>query len=134
MSGQLLLVSGLTVPLCQYLRAQFAGRAEPFLSGIYVGRMVPSPRRDRIITVANRGGVTVNAVVQRSVVDVNLWAKTEDEADDLAALVAALLDGASSPVLMDVRVQTTAQTLSPDDGQARRYIRLAVTHRAIEGV
>lgn len=131
----LVLHSALILELCTYLRTELAKRTEPYAAGTVVARTVPGVRPDRLVTLANRGGHKVNAAMRRTTIDVNLWAKSSDEleADDLAALVTALLGLMNTPVVVDVEVTMTPADLPPEDGQPRRFMRLSVTHRAYPG-
>lgn len=131
--ADLLLRSPLVLEFCGALRTALTGWPEPYAQGVVVARSVPNPRPARLVTFANRGGFTINAAVAKSLIDVNVWASQADEleADNLAALVAALLEQINTPVIADVRVTTWPQDVAPDDGQPRRFVRLTVTHRAL---
>jgi len=131
--ADLLLRSALVLELCDYLRPALAARSESYAQGVKCVRVVPNPRPARLVQFANRGGYRVNASFAKSLIDVNVWASLGDEleADNLAALVTALLEQMNTSVVADVQVTTYPQDVAADDGQPRRFVRLTVTHRAM---
>ena len=72
------------------LRAALAGRAEPYAAGVKVSNAVPSTRPVRLVTIRRDGGAA-NGVLDLPRLAVNVWAATDQDATDLARLVAALL-------------------------------------------
>jgi len=129
----LILRSAVVLELCEFLRAELPARPEPYAQSVTVARVVPNPRPARLVQFTNRGGYKVNAAFATSVIDVNMWASLGDEmeADNLAALVVALLELVDTAVIVDVEVTTYPQDIAPDNGQPRRFARLSVTHRAL---
>ena len=74
-----------------YLRAALAPRSEPYAQTVYVANAVPSTRRDRMVTFRRDGGPRLDVVREAARLAVNVWGRTEQEASDLARLVAALI-------------------------------------------
>lgn len=70
-------------------RTALAARTEPYASGVYVSNAVPTTRRDRMVIVRRDGG-TQAELRDRPRVSFRVWAMTEKDATDLAALVLAL--------------------------------------------
>lgn len=73
------------------LRELFADRSEPVATGVYISNKVPNPRRDRMVIVRRDGGPRLDAVREAPRLGINVWAKTDQDANDLARLTAALL-------------------------------------------
>ena len=73
------------------LRAALAARSEPYTDDVYVSNKVPNPRRDRMLIVRRDGGGRLDVVREAPRLGINVWAKTEQDANDLGRLVAALL-------------------------------------------
>ena len=63
---------------------------EELPEGTYVGRVVPTTRRNYMVTVRRQGGPT-SRVIARPRVGFNVWAPTPEEATDLYNTIAALL-------------------------------------------
>ena len=70
-------------------RTALATRTEPYAAGVYVSNTVPTTRRDRMVIVRRDGG-TQAEMRDRPRVNIRVWAKTEQDATNLAALVMAL--------------------------------------------
>ena len=70
-------------------RTALAGRTEPYASGVYVSNAVPTSRRDRMVVIRRDGG-TPDELRDRPRVNVRVWATSEADATNLAALVMAL--------------------------------------------
>lgn len=70
-------------------RDALAARTESYASGVYVSNAVPAARRDRMVIVRRDGG-TQDELRDRPRVSLRVWATTEKDASDLAALVMAL--------------------------------------------
>src|SRR5690349_2931272 len=73
------------------LRALILARTEQYTDNVYVSNTVPSVRPDRMVIVRRDGGGRLDAVREAPRLGVNVWAKTEQDANDLARMVAALL-------------------------------------------
>lgn len=80
---------------CARLRAILATRSEPYAANVYVSNTTPTPRRDRMVIIRRDGGGRLDVVREAPRLGINVWAKTEQDANDLGRLVAALL--AASP-------------------------------------
>lgn len=74
-----------------HLRSTLSGRPESFASNVYVSNSVPSTRRDRMVVVRRDGGPRLDTMREAARLGVRVWAKTEQDATDLARLVRALL-------------------------------------------
>lgn len=102
-----------------FLRSALAARSEPYAAGVYVGITVPDVRSDRMVVVRRDGGPRLDQVREAARLTVRVWGRTDQEASDLARLVAALLwaspDG--SPV---VRVSQTSGPSAVPDVQPQR--------------
>lgn len=73
------------------LRAALAARSEPYTDDVYVSNKVPTVRRNRMVIVRRDGGGRLDVVREAPRLGINVWAKTEQDANDLGRLVAALL-------------------------------------------
>ena len=73
------------------MRTLLASRSEPYATDVYIGNKVPNPRRDRMVIFRRDGGPRTSAVLEAPRLGINVWAKTDQDAGDLARLVAALL-------------------------------------------
>lgn len=97
---------------------------------VYVGRTVPNPRRDRMVILANRGGSELDVARVRSLVDVNIWAKSDLEADNLASVaIAHLKTCADGNPIMKVRVVTLPVDVADSTGQPQRFVRIQMWSR-----
>lgn len=70
-------------------RTALTGRPEAYASNVFVSNTVPNPRKERMVIVRRDGG-TQAETVDRPRVNLRVWAKTEQDANDLARLVMAL--------------------------------------------
>jgi len=117
--------------LFQRIRAALASRSEPYAQAVYVGTAVPNPRRDRMVTIRRDGG-TVASTRDQPRVGINVWASTEQHANDLARLVVAILrslpDGA--PVL-SVPFVSGPSPVADESGQPRRYLTAELHTRGV---
>ena len=80
---------------CNRLRELILARIEPYTDNVFVSNTTPNPRRDRMVIVRRDGGGRLDAVREAPRLGINVWAKTEQDANNLGRLVAALL--AASP-------------------------------------
>lgn len=105
-----------------YLRAALAARPEPYAAVNTVSNRVPPTRTNRMVIVRRDGGNS-DGLRDQARVSVQVWAKTEQDATDLARLVAALLWAAPTgdPVLM-VRQQSGPTPIADTSGQPLRYL------------
>lgn len=77
------------------LRELLAARNEPYTDNVYVSNSIPKPRRARMVIVRRDGGGRIDKVREAPRLGVNVWAATEQDANNLGRMVAALL--AASP-------------------------------------
>jgi hypothetical protein len=73
------------------LRALILARSEPYTDDVYVSNTTPNPRRDRMVIVRRDGGGRLDVVREAPRLGINVWAKTEPDANNLGRMVAALL-------------------------------------------
>lgn len=114
-----------------YLRSALAARSEPYAAGVLVGVIVPDVRRDRMVMVRRDGGPRLDQIRESARLSVRVWGRTEQEASDLARLVAALLwaspDG--DPVL---RVTQNSGPSPIPDEQPQRLMSFDVVVRGTQ--
>lgn len=115
-----------------YLRTALATRTESYATGVYFDRKVPSPRRDRMVIVRRDGGA-ISGLFDFPRVALDVWAMTEKDAADLAALVVALamrapLDGNG---LVRVQHLSGPNSVIEPSGQPRRLALIEAKHRAV---
>lgn len=116
----------------EYLRSAFAGRAESYAQNLYIGRAVPESRRDRMVLCRRDGGALIGLFDQPRVA-FDVWAKTEQDATNLASLVIALalkapLAGAG---VTNVRHLSGPNAVADESKQPRRLSLIEATHRAV---
>lgn len=113
-----------------YLRGALVGRPEPYASGVYFDRAVPTTRRDRMVIVRRDGGNVVGAF-DRPRVALDVWAKTESDATNLASLIVALaLEAPGTNGCTRVSHQSGPNAVADPSGQPRRLSLIEATHRA----
>jgi hypothetical protein len=115
-----------------YLRGALVGREESYASSVYFDRRVPSTRRDRMVIVRRDGGA-LSGVFDQPRVSLDVWAKTEQDATDLANLMVAL---AMVAPLSDAGCTNVTHLSGPNSvpdpsGQPRRQCLIEATHRAV---
>lgn len=113
-----------------YLRGALVGRPESYAQGVKFDRKVPSPRADRMVIVRRDGG-NVSGVFDRPRISFDVWAKTEQDATDLARLIVALAFEAAG-VDGCVRVEHLGgpNSVADPSGQPRRQALIEATHRS----
>ena len=112
-----------------YLRGALVGRTEPYASGVYFDRAVPTTRRDRMVIVRRDGG-NVSGLFDRPRVALDVWAKTEQDATSLANLMIALaLDAPGADTCVRVRHLSGPNSVPDPSGQPRRLALIEATHR-----
>jgi hypothetical protein len=110
------------------LRTALAARAETYTDDVYVSNTSatdPSTgqpeTRARMVTIRRDGGPRLDVAREAARVGVNVWAETEQDCNDLARMVAALLwslpDG-DNCVRVDI---TSGPSVVPDD-RPHRYL------------
>lgn len=73
------------------LDAALAARSELYADSVTVATEVPDPRADRMVIIRRDGGSRLDAIREAPRLGINIWAPDEEQAGDLARLVAALL-------------------------------------------
>lgn len=114
-----------------YLKAALVGRTEPYATGVYLDRRVPAPRRDRMVIVRRDGGF-IRGLFDFPRVSLDVWAKKEQDATNLAALMVGLALGAP----LDSDAVSVTHISGPNDvadpsGQPRRQALIEAKHRAV---
>lgn len=114
-----------------WLRNALAQRGEPYAQGVLVGVVVPATRRPRMVMVRRDGGPRLDAVREAPRLGVNVWGGSEQEASNLARLVAALLWSApdGNPVCKATQLAGPSPVA---DEQPRRYMTFELVVRGTE--
>lgn len=114
-----------------YLRGAFVGRVESYATGVYFDRAVPTNRRDRMVIVRRDGG-NVSGLFDRPRIALDVWAKTDQDATNLANLVIALALRAPRLVTDVTRVEHLSgpNSVADPSGVPRRLSLIEATHRA----
>ena len=115
-----------------YLRGAFVGRSESYAQGVKFDRRVPNPRPDRLVAVRRDGG-SVTGLFDQPRVSFDVWAKTEQDATDLANLVVALslVAPLADAGVASVRHISGPNSVPDPSGQPRRLALIEATHRAV---
>lgn len=113
-----------------YLRGALVGRPEPYAQGVKFDRKVPNPRPDRLVIVRRDGG-NVSGAFDNPRVALDVWAKTEQDATNLASLIVALaLEAPGTNGCTRVSHQSGPNAVADPSGQPRRLCLIEATHRA----
>lgn len=114
-----------------WLRNALATRAEPYAQDVLVGVVLPTTRRDRMVMFRRDGGPRLDATREAPRLGVNVWGGSEQEASDLARLVAALLWAApdGNPVCKATQLAGPSPVA---DEQPRRYMTFELVTRGTE--
>jgi hypothetical protein len=113
-----------------YLRGALVGRTESYAQGVYFDRRVPPTRRDRMVIVRRDGG-NVTGAFDRPRVSLDVWAKTEQDATNLANLMVALaFDAPGTNGCVRVSHLSGPNDIADPSGQPRRQALIEATHRA----
>lgn len=112
-----------------YLRGAVVGRLESYAQNVYFDRRVPDPRRDRMV-ICRRDGGNVTGLFDRPRVTFDVWAKSEQDAHNLASLMVGLALKAPG-VNGCVRVEHLSgpNEVADPSGQPRRTVLIEATHR-----
>lgn len=114
-----------------YLRGALVGRVESYAQNVYFDRRVPKDRRDRMVIVRRDGG-SVTGLFDHPRVALDVWAKTDKDATNLANLVVAL--ALAAPLALDdvtnVIHLSGPNSVADPSGQPRRLALIEATHRA----
>lgn len=113
-----------------YLRGALVGRSESYASGVYFDRRVPNARKDRMVIVRRDGG-NVTGAFDRPRIALDVWAKSEQDATNLAALIVALaMDAPGTNGCVRVQHLSGPNDVADPSGQPRRLSLIEATHRA----
>jgi len=113
-----------------YLRTALDSRTEPYTDNVYVGNVVPDTRASRMVVVRRDGG-PLDRLRDTARLVVRTWATSEQDVNDLARMVGALLWAApdGQPV---IRVdQPTGPT--PVADPSRQPLRLQTFEVVVRG-
>ena len=112
-----------------YLRGALADRTETYATGVKFDRKVPNPRADRMVIVRRDGG-NVSGLLDRPRVAFDVWAKTEQDATNLAALIVALaFEAPGTEGCVRVQHLSGPNSVADPSGQPRRLALIEATHR-----
>ena len=114
-----------------YLRAALAARPESYAVGVRVSNAKVGNVRQ--VVVRRDGGPRLDLVREAARLGVNVWGETEQDATDLARLVAALLWAApdGNPVVK-VTQPGGISPVADSSGQPLRYMTFEITTRGSE--
>lgn len=114
-----------------YLRGALVGRSESYAQDVYFDRKVPTQRRDRMVIVRRDGGV-LEGLFDKPRLSLDVWAKKEQDATDLANLIVGLAQVAplAGAGVTDVTVTGIPAVVPEPSGQPRRLAGIEATHRA----
>lgn len=113
-----------------YLRGALVGREESYAQNVHFDRRVPNGRRDRMVIVRRDGG-NVTGVFDRPRIALDVWAKTDKDATDLANLMVALaFDAPGTNGCVRVTHLSGPNDIPDPSGQPRRLALIEATHRA----
>lgn len=113
-----------------YLRGALVGRPESYAQGVYFDRRVPGTRRDRMVIVRRDGG-NVSGAFDRPRIALDVWAKTESDATNLASLIVALaMDAPGTNGCVRVTHESGPNDVADPSGQPRRLSLITAVHRA----
>lgn len=101
-------------------RAALGGRVEPHAQGVYVGNVVPTDRRDRMVVFRRDGGPS-RGVMDFPRFGVRVFGRTDREVTDLARLASALIRGLAGDGVCTRVVELSGATSVPD-AQPQRYM------------
>ena len=114
-----------------YLRGALVGRSEAYAQGVKFDRAVPNPRHDRMVIVRRDGG-SVTGIFDQPRVSLDVWAKSEQDATNLASLVVALaLEAPGTNGCLRVRHLSGPNAVADPSGVPRRLALIEATHRAV---
>jgi hypothetical protein len=114
---------------CTRLRDDLAARSEDYAADVYVGDKMPTDannlptRADRMVILRRDGGPRLDAAREAVRLGIRVWATTDQDVNDLARMVRALLWAAAdgSPVVR-VDDQSGPADVPDDTGQPCRYL------------
>lgn len=112
------------------LRSLLAARSEPFTTDVFVSNKMPvdsstgePTRRDRMVLVRRDGGGRLDSAREAPRLGIQVWATTDQDANDLGRLVAGLLWSApdGDPV-SKVTITGGPYAVADESRQPLRYI------------
>lgn len=86
------------------LTTGLGNRPEPYAQDVYLAATEPQTRRRRQVIIRRDGGTRLDLVREAPRLTLRVWGRDQDEAADLARLVAALLGAAADGSTPIVRV------------------------------
>lgn len=115
-------------------RTALEAREEAYAGNVFVSNSIPPTRRDRMVVVRRDGGLQ-GEMRDQPRVSIRVWAKTEQDATDLARLVMAL-----APTFADgdpiVAVPTTGRSgpspVPDESGQPLRLMNIEFHTRGVQ--
>lgn len=104
----------------------FAGRSEPFVSGVYVSNQMPKKsdgtpnRQPRMVIIRDDSGNQLDVVRDLVRIGVQFWGQTREDAKDLAELGRALFNSmaGTGPI---ARIRCTLRPVFVEDAQPMFY-------------
>lgn len=130
MSQPLVIFPDVELWACQYLKPALDARPEPYTDDVYVGNTVPATRTERMVVVRRDGGPR-QQVWDNARLTVRVWGSSEQEVNDLARMVAALLWAAPTGEPVIKVTQPTGPT--PVADTSRQPLRLQSFELLVRG-
>jgi hypothetical protein len=138
MTLEVVLFDDVELVVTSALRTALTARAETYTDGVYVSISSPTDPATgepetpaRMVTIRRDGGPRLDPVRDEARIGVNVWAATEQDCNDLARMVAALLwampDG--DPI---IRVDQTSGPSVIADDRPHRYLTFDVLMRGTD--
>lgn len=109
--------------VCDYLRAALVGRSEAYATDVYIDIKIPNPR-EPVMVIPRRDGGSEGELRDQARVSFQVFAESEQDANDLAALVLALLRAMPGQVadVLQVAVQSGPTAVGDPSAKPKRYI------------
>lgn len=118
------------------LEAELISRLSVALPEAYVSTEKPNkdytPYPEKIVTVRTDGGYTVDKLIRREKIGVNIYAPTAAEAAALGLLVEATLINMADTIIKKVDIVLSTTRVKEETQAERRYLTAEVTVRAQE--
>lgn len=113
------------------IRTALEARNEEYAAGVRVSNKVPSPRPARLVTVRRDGG-TATGLRDQPRVGINVWAESDADANDLTALVRAIIRGLPNGNPITAVASLGGPASVPDEsGAQRRYFTAELHTRGV---
>lgn len=100
-----------------YLREAFVARSVD----VHVGTTIPNPRPETFLRVSRSGGVQRSVVIDDAQLTLEVWAPTEQDAQDLAQLVRSLIIATKGTQLDGTPVYAAGDLVGPNTGSGLLY-------------